>query len=278
MTLERNDMKLSISNIAWDAKDDQFLLPLLPQHGVGALEIAPTRIIQELPYKHLDQARAFSDWLKVKTGMGICSMQSIWYRRKESIFGTQEEVDALIEYTKEAVLFAETIHCPNLVFGSPKNRIVPEGLNGDEAIPFFQEIGAFAESHGTVIALEAVPSSYGTNFLNRTCDLYRFVKKVNSPGIKMNLDCGTMIVNGEDVRDVEKYIEYIHHVHISENQLAGIEERPEHKILIQSLNRGGYDGAVSIEMRNQNDPDKVLRIVDYVGSIMARVCGGNSDE
>lgn len=262
-------MRFSISNIAWEAKDDEYILAMLPQHGVDALEIAPTRVIPELPYKHLDQAAAFKSELLEKTGLDICSMQSIWFRRTESIFGSQEEVDTLIEYTKEAILFAETVGCPNLVFGSPKNRIVPEGRSGDEAIPFFQEIGAFAYRHGTAIALEAVPPSYGTNFLNLTSDLYAYVRKVNTPGLMMNLDCGTMLVNGEDVRDVEKYIECINHVHISENQLAGIEERPEHKVLVETLKRTGYNKAVSIEMRNQGDTEKVLRIVDYVHGVIS---------
>lgn len=264
-------MKLAISNIAWRDRDDAYVLDKLPQHGVSALEIAPTRVIPEMPYRHLDQAKVFRDRLLETTGMGVCSMQSIWFKRTERIFGSQGERDILSAYTKEAILFAETVGCPNLVFGSPKNRIVPDGRSGDEALSFFREIGKFAALHGVVVALEAVPVSYGTNFLNQTSELYEYVKKADCPGLKMNLDFGTMITNGEDVRDVEKYIEYISHVHISENHLAALEIREEHNVLVQSLKRAGYGGYVSIEMGNQENPDKVLSIVDYVHGIIESI-------
>lgn len=264
-------MKLSISNIAWTDQEDSYVVPRLPAHGVEALEIAPTRVFPQTPYQQLDRARAFARTLKEETGLTVCSMQSIWYRRTESIFGTKEEVNSLIDYTKEAILFAEAINCPNLVFGSPKNRNIPEGRKGEDAAEFFSAIGDFAYEHGTVIALEAVPASYGTNFVNTTDDLYDYVRMVGSKGLLMNVDFGTMLTNGEDVSAVAKYFPYIHHTHISENGLAGVVARPEHDLFLRALKDAGYDRCVSIEMRNQEDPEKVLSIVDYVKGLMMKL-------
>ena len=261
-------MKLAISNIAWEAKDDPYLLHELPAHGCQALEIAPTRVFPEKPYDRLPEARFYADDLLKKDGLPICSMQSIWYRRSESIFGSPEETDSLIRYTKEAVLFAEAVRCPNLVFGSPKNRILPEGKQPEDACDFFRAIGDFAAEHGAAIALEAVPESYGTNFLNLTSQVYDFVCAVGSEGLMMNLDFGSMLMNGEDPADIKRYIPKVNHVHISEEGLEGIVHRREHKLFIQALKDAGYDRFVSIEMRNQGAPDKVLSIVDYVKSLL----------
>ena len=261
-------MRLSISNIAWEAKDDPYVIHALPAHGCLGLEIAPTRVLPETPYRRLEEARAFAEWLKADTGFPICSMQSIWYRRTESIFGPQNEVDSLIEYTREAILFAEAVRCPNLVFGSPKNRIIPENRKREDAADFFRAIGDFAYEHGAAIALEAVPEAYGTNFLNLTSDVYDFVTMVNSKGLKMNLDCGTLLINGEDPAAVGRYLPVVNHVHISEAALAGIQRRPEHGVFIRALKNAGYDRFVSIEMRNQDDPEKVLAIVDYVHDLL----------
>ena len=260
-------MKTSISNIAWEAKDDDYVISRLASYGFTGLEIAPTRVIPDLPYRHLDKAKEFSEYVK-KNGLSICSMQSIWYRRTESIFGTAEEVAALTEYTKEAILFAEAVECPNLVFGCPKNRIIPEGRTRDEAAGFFRIVGDFAAEHGAALALEAVPVSYGTNFLNLTDDLFDFVSMVDSDGLKMNLDFGTMLVNGEDPSSVGRYVPLVNHVHISEDGLAGSEPRDEQKAFIEALKAAGYGRFVSIEMRNQEDPDKVLSIVDYLRGLM----------
>jgi len=264
-------MKFAISNIAWEAKDDEYMMGELPRHGIEALEIAPTRVFPETPYQRLPEARAFAQKLKEDHDFPICSMQSIWYRRTESIFGAPAEVNALIEYTNEAVLFAEAIGCPNLVFGSPKNRIIPEGSTPEHAADFFRSIGDFAAEHGASIALEAVPVSYGTNFLNRTEDVFEYVQMVGSKGLKMNLDFGTILTNGEDPSDVARYVPYVNHVHISENALAGVERREEHAVFLDALAKAGYSRCVSIEMRNQEDPAKVLEIVDYVHELMRRV-------
>ena len=261
-------MKTSISNIAWEAADDDRIIGSLSSYGFSGLEIAPTRVIPDLPYRHLDEAKAFSDKVRNEAGLGICSMQSIWYRRSESIFGAPSEVESLIDYTKEAVLFAETVGCPNLVFGCPKNRIVPEGRSASDAVGFFRTVGDFAAQHGAAIALEAVPESYGTNFLNLTEELFDFVAAIGSDGLKMNLDFGTMLTNGEDVSAVGRYVPLVNHVHISENGLACIEKRDEHRVFLQALKATGYDRYVSIEMKNQEDPGKVLSVVSYLRDLV----------
>jgi sugar phosphate isomerase/epimerase len=262
-------LKLSISNIAWTAEDDELVISRLPEYGVEGLEIAPTRIIPDLPYRHIPAAVDFAAKLRREAGLSICSMQSIWYKRTESIFGTPEEVKSLIDYTREAILFAEAIGCPNLVFGCPKNRIIPEGRSREEAMDFFCTIGDIAAEHNTVIALEAVPVTYGTNFLNTSDDLYDFVSTAGSEGLRMNLDFGTMLVNAEDPADIGRYIPLVNHVHISENGLACVERREEHKVFLRALEAAGYDRFVSIEMRNQEDPEKVFSVVDYLSGLMS---------
>ena len=258
-------MRFAISNIAWSAEEDRRVLRALPEHGCQALEIAPTRILPETPYKRLPEAAAFAKELLRETGMPICSMQSIWYRRSERIFGSPEEAAALIDYTKEAILFAEAVGCPNLVFGSPKNRIIPEGKTRGDAADFFRTIGDFAAEHGAAIALEAVPVSYGTNFLNRTEDVYDFVRMVDSKGLRMNLDFGTMLTNGEDVSDIARYIPWVNHVHISEPRLAPIRDREAHRDWLRLLGETGYKGFVSIEMGCQEL--QILPAIRYLGEL-----------
>jgi sugar phosphate isomerase/epimerase len=84
----------------------------------------------------------------------------------------------------------------------------------------------------------------------------------------MNLDFGSLLINGEDVSDIARYIPMVNHVHISEKGLEGIKHRKEHSIFIHALKEAGYGRYVSIEMRNQEDPEKVLSIVDYVRGLL----------
>ena len=119
-------MKLSVSNIAWEAKDDKYIYQKMKDLGFSGLEIAPTRIISESPYDHIVEAQTFAESIKTDYGFSISSMQSIWYGIQDKIFGTEEERARLTAYTKKAIDFAEAIGCRNLVFGCPRNRTIPE--------------------------------------------------------------------------------------------------------------------------------------------------------
>lgn len=258
------ELKLAISNIAWDAQYDEEMNRFLVNKGITGLEIAPTRWFPEHPYDQTDAAKAEAERIKTQYGLPICSMQSIWYGRTEKIFGTAEEREYLVEYTKKAILFAESIGAGNLVFGCPKNRCSDREEDYEIAIDFFTQLGLFAEAHHTVVSMEANPVIYGTNFINKTKEAIELIKEVDSKGFKLNLDFGTIIYNDESIKDLEYYVGLINHVHISEPSLNLIEHRKEHKELMQMLRACGYDRYVSIEMGKRGDIEDVHKTVDYL--------------
>ncbi|MCR5592442.1 MAG: sugar phosphate isomerase/epimerase [Saccharofermentans sp.] len=259
-------MKLSVSNIAWDKELDESVYGKMKSLGYDGLEIAPTRVAGMNPYEDLCVIR---NWYAcIKDRFVISSMQSIWYGRTENVFGGREQSGTLIEYTKKAILFAEAIGCKNLVFGCPKNRSMPDGVKEKDAVDFFRTLGEFAASHNTSIGIEANPPIYNTNFLNTTASALDFIKEVGSTGIKLNLDTGTMVENGEDVSVIEGSLSLVNHVHISEPMLRKIEHRSLHKDLVQVLNKSGYQGFVSVEMGKQDDIADLYEVLDYVSGIM----------
>ncbi len=264
-------MKLSISNIAWSAEYDEDMYSYLNAEAFSGLEIAPTRIFTDCPYDKLLEAKEWSENLKKQFKLEISSMQSIWYGRQEKIFGTQEERNALIDYTKKAVDFAEIIGCRNLVFGCPRNRDT-ENIEGNIniAVAFFKEIGDYAYRHNTIIALEPNPEIYNTHFMNNIKQTYGIVSMVSSLGIKVNVDLGAMIYEKEDVSCLRKIKDYINHVHISEPYLNIIEKRNIHNQLFDFLHDIVYENYVSIEMKNNSDLNNVKETIDYVKTINDR--------
>lgn len=261
-------MRSSISNIAWEAGRDAQVYEWMAELGYTGLEIAPTRIFPDRPYDHLDEAAKWAEKLKEEYGLSISSMQSIWYGRQEKVFGSREERRALVDYTKQAIDFAEAIHCKNLVFGCPRNRAVPENMAANEvtviAGDFFRELAEYAHAHNTVIAMEANPPIYNTNYMNTTAEALALVKQVNTQGFLLNLDVGTMICNEESVSLLKSNVPYINHVHISEPGLKPIEERILHEELIACLNEERYSGFVSIEMGLQEDVHVVADKMKYL--------------
>lgn len=261
-------MHLSISNIGWDSQYDEMMYNEIRAKGYQGIEIAPTRIIPENPYDNLNQIVEWKKEMKEKE-IVISSMQSIWYGRKENIFSTSAERDILIEYTKKAILFAEAIECHNLVFGCPRNRCIPMGINDDLAISFFHQLGEFAFEHNTVLSIEPNPPIYNTNYINSTKEAVELIEKVNSKGFMLNVDFGTILENEENVSNIKNYVQFINHVHISEPNLTLIQHRKSHAELAMILKKNDYHGFVSIEMGKTVGFSQILDVMDYVKEVFA---------
>ena len=70
-------MELSISNIAWESKDDFKVYKLMEKYGYEGLEIAPTRIFSEQPYKKLIEAKIWYEELNRKYAFIISSIHLV---------------------------------------------------------------------------------------------------------------------------------------------------------------------------------------------------------
>ncbi len=260
-------MKLSISNIGWIKEQDEAVYSLLRKYGFSGVEIAPTRIFPEAPYDNLISASAWADELMNRYGFSVPSMQSIWYGRQEKLFGTKDERNTLIEYTQKAIDFAVAVYCHNLVFGCPRNRLLPENADPMVGTHFFRTIGDYAAKNGIVIGMEANPPIYNTNYINDTISALKLIEEVNSSGFRLNLDIGTMIQNEEPVDELKGKVKLISHVHISESGLKPIEKRVLHKQLKKLLLAEDYQGYISIEMGKVDDLQLIENTLAYVKEI-----------
>lgn len=262
-------MKLSISNIAWKKNDDEEMYKFISEQGFDGLEIAPTRIFDQNPYDCLQEAEKFAKDLKKNYNLDISSMQSIWFGKTERIFGSSEERNELIKYTKKAIDFAEKISCHNLVFGCPKNKNRITGTDDEYkiGIKFFKEIGEYAQNKNVVFAIEANPTVYNTNFINTTKEAIQIVKDVDSRGVKVNFDLGTVLTNNEGLKCLEDNIELINHIHISEPSMELIQKREIHNDLLKIISSKNYDKFVSIEVKTMEKLEDVKYAIKYVKEV-----------
>lgn len=257
-------MKFSISNIAWENSYDDYMYGVLNKYGFTGIEIAPTRIFPTVPYDRVEEAVLWHKKIMKEYQLCVSSMQSIWYGKNEKMFSNPEERKILLEYTKKAIAFAEAIECNNIVFGCPRNRVISKMSDYDIAIDFFKEIGDYAQEHNTVVAMEANPVIYNTNFINTTKEALELIKAVRSNGFRLNLDLGTMLENHEDIKVLEESVQFINHVHISEPGLRQIEQRSLHKDILSYLEEAKYEKFVSIEMGKTEEISDVEKCMDYI--------------
>lgn len=263
-------MNISASNIGWKSEYDREMYAWLAENAIAGLEIAPTRIFQESPYEHVAEIEKWAKELRQEYGLNIVSMQSIWFGRSENIFEAPDSRDILLEYTKRAIDFAQAAGCGNLVFGCPRNRNISEKADKAEcrkiAEEFFGKLGEYSACHDTVLAMEANPPIYNTNFINTTEEAMDLVKSVNCRGFKLNLDIGTMIHNEESADILKGNMDLINHIHVSEPGLAVIEQRRLHDELSKTL-RDKYERYVSLEVKTQDNIADIRNMLSYIKKI-----------
>ncbi len=220
------ELRVSVSNLAWEREHDEAVSSLLGELGVDAIDVAPGRYFAN----PADVGRA--DALRVRDawrarGQEIVGLQSLMFgTRGLNLFGDPDVQAAMLEHLEGVCRLSAHFGATRLVFGSPRNRdasglSAPEAL--DRAVAFFRRLGDAAVDHGVTLCLEANPSAFGCNFMTTTSSAAEVVRAVDHAGIRLQLDTGTIVANDEDVHQLlREHAELVAHVHVSEPALAPV--------------------------------------------------------
>ena len=257
-------MNAAVSNIAWTVADDDAAREMLAAAGVKHLEIAPTRQWPDLSLVSESEARSYAEGLQ-RRGFSVCAFQALLFGKPELLVFGKDDGRACVEYLARVCRLASWMGAKALVFGSPKNR-TRESLSPEEAFAkgqdFFRALGDAAAAQGVVVCIEPNPAAYSCDFLQTASEAAAMVRAVNSPGIRLNLDMGELIMNGADVpKAVREFLPLAGHFHASEPMLEPFDPaREAHHAAAGVLRDAGYEGVVSLEMKTpQGGPAVVGR-------------------
>lgn len=254
-------MKLAVSNIAWPAADREGAYAILRAAGIRGLEIAPGLMFDGAanPFDPTEAEAGPRIAAMREAGLELVSMQSLLFNvQGAALFEGDEALDRFRLGLRNAIGLAGRFSIPNLVFGSPRQRNIPDGMAPEAAerlaLDVFRDLGDAAAKAGTRLAMESNPAAYGTNFLNTMAQAEAFVRRVNHPAITLMLDIGSMHMNGDfdQIEDVVSgAVDLISHVHVSEPDLAPAPaDVAQAARAFSALNRAGYAGWCSIEMKS----------------------------
>lgn len=238
-------MRLSVSNIAWDAAEDPQIADLLQRFGVDAIDVAPSKYFPQ-PSQASDQDIArVKDWW-AQRGIDIIGMQALLFGTEGlNMFAPPPVQQAMLSHLSDVCRIAAGLGASRLVFGSPRNRD-RSGLSDEAAmavaVPFFRRLGDIAARHGVCICLEPNPRCYGANFMTGTADTLEVVAHVSHAAIGMQFDSGALTIDAEDpMTMLAAAAPYIRHIHASEPDLV-------------TLGDGGADhGAMAAAIRQHLD-------------------------
>lgn len=217
-------MKLSISNIAWEPRDDAHVADLLLESGVERIDVAPGKYFPEPACATASEVeRVRAEW--ERRGIRIFGMQALLFGTTGlAVFGDPSSRAALVAHFEHVCRIASGLSATAIVFGSPRNR--DRGTLGDsevEAISrdLFSRLGDVASAHGVVLCLEPNPACYGANFMINSAETARVVRRIDHPAVRMQCDTGAMLINEEDAEAVlSECHALVGHVHLSDSQLV----------------------------------------------------------
>ena len=158
-----------------------------------------------------------------------------------------------IQYLIDLVRFCGDIGGKLMIFGSPKQRNVVEGLPYDQAFDYtaeaFERVMPACEEHGVTICMEPL-SPKETNFCASAAETVRLIDRVAHPNFRLLLDTKAMTEEKEDRPAlIRKYAKYLAHYHANDANLEGpgfgeVDFWP----IFQALKDIGYTDYVSVEV------------------------------
>ena len=152
-----------------------------------------------------------------------------------------------------------------LIFGSPKQRNVYEGLTYDQAWDYARETFAHcaetASDSGVYLCIEAL-ARVETDFINTITEAVRMVNEVGKPHLRTMIDIKAISDDGRPLPEIiEEAAPYAMHVHANDASGRGPGMGATDFVPIaESLRKVGYDGYVSVEVFDYKpDPVTIAR-------------------
>lgn len=268
-------MKLSVSNIAWDTKEEHDVFELLLTNGVSGIEMAPTKIWPAWQGAIPDKATQIRQEYQ-SIGFKIPALQAILFDKPDlQVFGSAGSQEGMLNHLDKVASLAKAFGAKILVFGSPKNRDLGS-LSSEQAflqgIDFFRRAGDVCAKWSVKLCLEPNPSIYNCNFMTHWYEVLEMVNKVSHPSVCVHLDTACIALEGDDVIEaIHQCADKITHFHVTEPNLGDFSAPTlEHATFGQALKDVAYNGWLSIEMRRSDKPtksvkDAVQQVLEWYG-------------
>lgn len=163
-----------------------------------------------------------------------------------------------------------------MVFGSPKQRNLEEGVSFEDAmnhaVSVFEKALPVCEKHGVTICMEPL-SPKETNFCQTVEETVQLIERIDHPHFRLLLDTKAMAAEELDRPElIRTYADLLAHYHANDENLKGpgfgdVDFAP----IFATLNEIGFGGYVSVEVFNFDDGPEAIatRSLEYMKSCLA---------
>lgn len=265
-------MTLSVSAIAWRRHEAPAVAASLAAIGIDRVDLAPSEYFPDPEAASDADVAAVRRWWSER-GFAVAGLQGLTFGCPHlDLF--RDERQAMRRRLVALCRIAAGLGAPVLVFGAAANRD-PGALPGGEAMAraadFFARLGDDAARHGVFVTIEAITQASGCRFLTTTAQAATLVEAVAHPAIRLQLDTGAMIANGEPIAaTVAAHAGLFGHVHASEPGLAPLRAAGvTHHACAAALAAHRPDLGVTIEMARDPLRSPVAAVAEAVAATRA---------
>jgi sugar phosphate isomerase/epimerase len=234
--------------------------------GYDAVEIAPFTVAKSVTDISAKERLQIRD---AAAGAGIAISGIHWVlAQTEGLHLSHPDTvirERTSRYLCDLVDFCADLGGQIMVFGSPKQRSIPDGVTPRDAwvsaTAAFRESVARAGNRAVTICLEPL-SSAETNFINTAAEAIQFVQQFDSPHFKILLDVKAMCAESKPIpqiiRDSWPHFAYFH---ANDKNLKGPGfGNVDFKPIAGALKEVGYEGCVSVEVFNFDEGPETIAI------------------
>lgn len=249
-------MKFAVSNIALTPFEHGDELGRLPDLGLAAVEVAPSRVWDDT-WKGLTADRVAYYRKQIESaGLGVVGLHSLFYDQPElGLFKEPAKRSETLGFLEHLSKVCRDLGGRTLIYGGGRRRgDTPENEARAEAIAFFGELCARVEDHGTCFCFEPLGPK-DSDFINSAMESLSIAREIGSPALRVQLDAKALVENEEAENETfENVKEMLVHFHANEPGLdvLGASGKIDHAFFGTALRDIGYAGYVSIEQRMIN--------------------------
>ena len=247
-------MKIAICNELFEGWALEDVFKYVSELGYEGVEIAPFTISDDVRKM---ESKERSEIRELTSSYGVEVVGTHWLLvtpKGLHVTHPDENVRRLTKrYLCELAKFTSDIGGRILVFGSPDQRNVLNGVSYEEAWNYAKEVfsdcSIFAEDYGVIFAIEPLAKRL-TNFINTAEEAIQLIREVSHPNFRLHLDVYSMLDEGRPLSDIiRKSKEYLVHVHINDdNGLGPGFGKVDYQPIIRALKEIKYGGFLSVEV------------------------------
>jgi sugar phosphate isomerase/epimerase len=184
------------------------------------------------------------------------------------------------EYVRELVRLCRDLGGSKMIFGSPLQRNVLEGVSQEQAMDHAAEVveGCLGvlEDSGVTLCIEPLGPAEG-NFLNTAADAVRLIERIGHPNCRLILDCKAMSSEAVPIAElVRRHVGVLEHFHANDpnKQGPGFGEL-DFAPIFAALGEVDYHGWVSVEVFDyEPGVERLAReSIEYMQNTLAQLAG-----